>query len=206
MKFHAPAGVTHETLVMNARNNLRSTQPEAYKLFLLCLCGGLRRTEADVCLWSHLNPEDCPIRIESSEFIEPKHGSGGTVYVDASLMKELMSFKGETQNGFIVNSTLKWKPTSYGCYRCEPHWRTLIDWLEDNGISARKKDPRTPETCWRCHRQAERHLRRQRPTPSLDYSNDRQPLHRPTPARGPPNRRFVLRRSHTDYAQPEASA
>jgi hypothetical protein len=27
----------------------------------------------------------------------------------------------------------------YQRYRCEPHWRTLIDWLEDNGISARKK-------------------------------------------------------------------
>jgi hypothetical protein len=54
-------------------------------------------------------------------------------------MKELLSFKGETQSGFVVNSTLKWKPTSYGRYRCEPHWRTLIEWLEHNGISARKK-------------------------------------------------------------------
>lgn len=139
MKFHAPTGVTYETLVTNARNELRSNQPEAYKLFLLCLCAGLRRAEADVCLWTQLNSEDCSIRIESNEFIEPKHGSAGTVYVDASLMKELLSFKGETQNGFVVNSTLKWKPTSYGRYRCEPHWRALIDWLEDNGISARKK-------------------------------------------------------------------
>ena len=24
-------------------------------------------------------------------------------------------------------------------YRCEPHWRTLLDWLETNGLSARKK-------------------------------------------------------------------
>jgi integrase len=139
MKFHAPAGVTYETLMTNARNELRSNNPEAYKLFLLCLCAGLRRAEADVCLWTQLNPEDCSIQIESNEFIEPKHGSGGTVYVDASLMKELLSFKGETQNGFVVNSTLNWKPTSYGRYRCEPHWRTLIEWLEDNGISARKK-------------------------------------------------------------------
>lgn len=27
----------------------------------------------------------------------------------------------------------------YQRYRCEPHWRILLDWLEDNGISARKK-------------------------------------------------------------------
>src|SRR5437899_13101147 len=31
----------------------------AYKLFLLCMCAGLRRGEADVCLWSQLRPEDC---------------------------------------------------------------------------------------------------------------------------------------------------
>ena len=82
MKFHAPAGVTYETLVTNARKELRSQHPEAYKLFLLCLGAGLRRAEADVCLWTQLNPEDCSIRIESNEYIEPKHGSGGTVYVD----------------------------------------------------------------------------------------------------------------------------
>jgi len=139
MKFHSPAGVTYETLVKNARNELRSQYPEAYKLFLLCMCAGLRRAEADVCLWTQLNPDDSSIRIESNEFIEPKHGSGGTVYVDASLMKELLSFKDQGQQGFVVNSTWEWKPTTYDRYRCEPHWRTLMEWLESNGISARKK-------------------------------------------------------------------
>ena len=54
-------------------------------------------------------------------------------------MKELLSFKEETQSGFVVNSTWEWKPTTYGRYRCEPHWRTLLDWLESKGIAARKK-------------------------------------------------------------------
>ena len=139
MKFQTPPGVTYEKLVTNARNELRSGHPEAYKLFLLCLCAGLRRAEADVCLWSQLNSEDNSIRIEANEFIEPKHGSGGTVYVDPSLMKELLSFKNEDSESFVVNSTRGWKPVMYQRYRCEPHWRTLLDWLEDNGLSARKK-------------------------------------------------------------------
>ncbi len=139
MKFHSPAGVTYEALVKNARNELRSQHPEAYKLFLLCMCAGLRRAEADVCLWTQLNPDDSSIRIESNEFIEPKHGSGGTVYVDASLMKELLRFKDQGQEGFVVNSTWEWKATTYGRYRCEPHWRALMEWLEANGIKARKK-------------------------------------------------------------------
>ena len=54
MKFQAPAGVTYEGLVTKARHELRAPNPEVYKLFLLCLCIGLRRGEADVCLWTQL--------------------------------------------------------------------------------------------------------------------------------------------------------
>jgi len=139
MKFQAPAGVTYAGLVTKARDELRADSPEAYKLFLLCLCAGLRRGEADVCLWTQLNTEDNSIRIEANQYIEPKHGSGGTVYVDPSLMKELLSFKDPEQDGFVVSSPLDWKATTYRRYRCEPHWRTLIEWLERNGINARKK-------------------------------------------------------------------
>jgi hypothetical protein len=106
MKFQAPAGITYEALVTNARQELRAASPEAYKLFLLCLCAGLRRGEADVCLWSQLNADDNSVRLEANQYIEPKHGSGGTVYVDPSLMKELLSFKGPEQDGFVVNSPL----------------------------------------------------------------------------------------------------
>lgn len=139
MKFQSPAGVTYEALVTKARHELRAGSPEAYKLFLLCLCAGLRRGEADVCLWTQLNADDNSIRIEANKYIEPKHGSGGTVYVDPSLMKELLSFKEPTQDGFVVNSPLEWKATTYRRYRCEPHWQTLIEWLENNGIDAKKK-------------------------------------------------------------------
>ena len=145
MKLQRSESSTRATKPTNSRQSicrlpeLRSEHPEAYKLFLLCLCAGLRRAEADVCLWTQLNPEDNSIRIEANEFIEPKHGSGGTVYVDPSLMKELLSFKNENSESFVVNSTRGWKPVMYQRYRCEPHWRTLLDWLEDHGISARKK-------------------------------------------------------------------
>ena len=54
-------------------------------------------------------------------------------------MKELLSFRADGQEGFVVQSHLEWKATAYVRYRCEPHWRTLLDWLETNGISARKK-------------------------------------------------------------------
>ena len=70
MKFQAPAGITYEALVTKARHELRADSPEAYKLFLVCLCAGLRRGEADVCLWTQLNADDNSIRIEANQYIE----------------------------------------------------------------------------------------------------------------------------------------
>jgi hypothetical protein len=113
MKLQSPAGVAYDGLVRNARNELRAQNPEAHKWFLLCLRAGMRRSEADVCLWTLLNPEDASIRIEPNEYIEPKHGSGGTIYVDPALMKELLSFKEQTQGSFVVSSNWEWKPSGY---------------------------------------------------------------------------------------------
>jgi hypothetical protein len=57
-----------------------------------------------------------------------------------SCLRSQLDGSGEPeQNGFVVNSPLGWKATTYRRYRCEPHWRTLIGWLESNGIDARKK-------------------------------------------------------------------
>jgi hypothetical protein len=54
-------------------------------------------------------------------------------------MKELLCFKDQTSGKFVVSSDLKWKSVEYMRYRCEPHWRVLIEWLEVNSISARQK-------------------------------------------------------------------
>ena len=54
-------------------------------------------------------------------------------------MKELFGLKESGRDGFVVNSPLEWKATIYQRYRCEPHWRELLNWLEASGISARKK-------------------------------------------------------------------
>ena len=161
MKFQSPAGVTYEALVTQARDELRAENPEAYKLFLLCLCAGLRRGEADVCMWTQLNGDDNSIQIEANKYIEPKHGSGGTVYVDPSLMKELLSFRGPAQDGFVVDSRLEWKATTYRRYRCEPHWETLTEGWRATALT-RKKCPRTAETFRRLHCEAKRHFRWER--------------------------------------------
>jgi integrase len=143
MKFSPPEGVTHQSLIVAARSELRSKEPDAYLLFMLCLCTGLRRAEADVLKWDqlHFGPGagDCYIAIEANEFIQPKHGSGGRVSAEPELLKELLSFKGRATSSFVVNSHMAWKSTVHFRYRCEPHWKVLNTWLAGKGITDRKK-------------------------------------------------------------------
>jgi hypothetical protein len=142
MKFSPPEGVTHQSLIVAARNDLRGKEPDAYILFALCLCAGLRRAEADVLKWDQIHygeGDDCYIAIEANEFIQPKHGSGGRVYAEPELLKELLSFKGRATSSFVVNSHMAWKSTIHFRYRCEPHWKVLNTWLAGKGITDRKK-------------------------------------------------------------------
>jgi len=139
MKFHSPVGITYESLLKDARKEIKATEPEAYKLLLLCLCAGLRRAEADTLLWSQLDENESCVRVVRTEFNEPKHDSGGVVYVDPALLTELDSFKAGSSGQFVVNSPLEWKRTNYTRYRCEPHWETLNGWLSGKGIVATKK-------------------------------------------------------------------
>lgn len=139
MKFHAPVGISYESLLRDGYNELRGPNPEAYKLLLLCLCAGLRRAEADTLLRSQLDKKESCIRIHRTQYMEPKHDSGGEVYVDPAVITELLSTRGEEQGDFLVNSPVEWKRTIHFRYRCAPHWETLNDWLGGKGITAIKR-------------------------------------------------------------------
>jgi hypothetical protein len=140
MKFHAPSGITYQSLLLAARRELLDKYPDAYLLLLLCLCAGLRRGEADVLLWSQVDPQNNLIRVDVNEFIQPKHDSCGEVAIDAALCKELLSLKRRAEGPFVVNSPRAWVRKKYTWYRCEPHWRTLMEWLAKKGIDAQKKN------------------------------------------------------------------
>ncbi len=128
-----------EKLVVEARSELRHPSPEAYKHLLLCLCAGLRRSEADLLLWAQPRPEDNSIAIDMTKYPQPKHDSGGMVYVDPLLMQELMSFRPEAKGEFVVESDREFSRTLDYRYRCAPHWTKLIGWLGPQGITAKKK-------------------------------------------------------------------
>ena len=66
-------------LLENAREELATSRPEQYKIFLLGALAGLRRNEIDVLPWTAFRWNEGVIRIETTEFYRPKsHNSEGT--------------------------------------------------------------------------------------------------------------------------------
>lgn len=112
---------------------------EAYKVFLLCLLAGLRRNEVDKLLWSAIRYQDAAIRIEATNWFEPKAGSAGDIEVDSELLDELKRFMFEATGPFVIESKLQPNLGSNSpSYRAQRHFKFLIGWLRSKGVSAQK--------------------------------------------------------------------
>jgi integrase len=126
-----------------AREELRRSHPEAYKIFLLALTAGLRRKEIDNLLWSQIDFSARKLRIETNEHFEAKTlGSEDEIDLETSIAQELLEFYEERfpmNPDFVILSEKKPKRVvSYHRYRCETHIQFLLDWLRANGVESDK--------------------------------------------------------------------
>jgi integrase len=121
-----------------ARNREQSKR-EQFKILILCLGCGLRRSEADSLLWKNLDFKKNTIYVEVSVFGDLKgRSSEREIDVDNEVMKLLNKFKKEGNGQFLLESELIPKPeANYHYYRCEKHFKGLIKWLHKQGISQR---------------------------------------------------------------------
>lgn len=127
-------------LISRAMIDLRLAEPEAFKIFLLCLMVGLRRNEADKLQWSSINWAKPSVTIEMHEWFAGKcQASEATVPVDPKVLKMLEDFKPADGQGFVINSKVKPKPevVTYTHYRANRHFVTLIRWLRKNQVKGR---------------------------------------------------------------------
>ena len=75
-------------LLESARDELATSKPEQYKIFLLAALAGLRRNELDKLPWSAFRWNEGIIRIEATESFRPKsNDSEGDVLVDPELLE-----------------------------------------------------------------------------------------------------------------------
>ena len=132
--------VDARTLIAAARRDLRASEPEVYKAFLLGLFAGMRRAEIDSVEWGMVDWQNSVIRIEETEWLRLKtQDSAGTITVDAELLAELREFKSASKSPFILASPRPPRNDSIRpYYRCEPIFERLTQWLRAQGITANK--------------------------------------------------------------------
>ena len=128
-----------ERLIAKARAELAEPDPECFKIFLLAVMVGLRRHEIDLLEWGSFYLGLNIIRIEPTEYFEPKsEDSIGDVQVDAELMEIFRGYRTRrAQARFVVASKGTPKPR-YTHYRCQKTFERLTAWLRKKGVKANK--------------------------------------------------------------------
>ena len=126
-------------LMATARDELADAQPEAFKLLLLTLVCGLRRSEADALLWSQFDFENGTVTIEDTDFMRLKsRDSAGVIGLDAELVAMLRGYHARATGAFVLETPKLGRVTITKLkargYRCEATQRVLIDWLRKNGV------------------------------------------------------------------------
>lgn len=123
--------------VANAMRN-RANRERAKALILL-LAAGLRRSEADLLEWDHVDLESGEIVIESTEWFRPKSASAErTVPLPDDLVALLAKLKAKTKGSFVLEGEAPRRVGVSSWYRAEETWTALIEWLRKQGVTATK--------------------------------------------------------------------
>ncbi len=119
---------------------MAKSKHQQFKCLLLSLACGMRRGEIDKLRWQDLNFNGNSIVIDISEHGSLKtFDSAAEIGVDSQVMNELKSYMAGSKGEFVVESNRKPNPNAkYTSYRCEMHFKRLIDWLKSKGIDAAK--------------------------------------------------------------------
>jgi len=127
-------------LIVAARNELKPTEPEVYKVFLLGLFAGMRRAEIDLAEWSMMDWRNGLIKLEETDWLHLKtHDSAGEITVDPEVMAELRELMSGGKSPFIIVSDRPPRNDSARAYyRCEPVFDRLNEWLRSKGVKANK--------------------------------------------------------------------
>lgn len=111
-----------------AKQQLKNSDPNAYKVIILALGSGLRRSEIDRLRWEDIDSEGCRIHVRSSAHgVTKSISSEGVVHVAPALITEL----GERGKGWVV-CPHKSKPAKP--YRADIAMRAATAWLRSQGV------------------------------------------------------------------------
>jgi integrase len=128
-----------EKLLAAAQTELAANHPEQFKIFVLALLAGLRRNEIDKLPWSALDFARGVIRIEATEFFQPKsEDSSGDVEVNPKVLELLQTHRDKAHEVFVIHSDNAPRPAAtFNHYRAEKEFAALNRWLRAKGVTGR---------------------------------------------------------------------
>ncbi|MDQ8201405.1 tyrosine-type recombinase/integrase [Pelagicoccus sp. SDUM812003] len=139
--YRYKGGIDAQALLDKADSELRETNVEAYKVLLLTLVCGLRRTEADLLLWSSFDFSQSCIHVTATEYYQLKSKSSeGVTYFSEEVCRFFQECFAGRSGEFVLESKrppLRHKVT-YQYHRAEKAQEELIAWLRANGVKSRK--------------------------------------------------------------------
>lgn len=127
-----------EALTKAAYGELKNTQPEAFKIYLLALGAGLRRGEIDCLTWEQFDFESCTLSVEVNQYGGTKTDSSAEIIDLSTDVAAYFEAERERSNSeFVIESAADPKAHSkhWNHYRCGGHFRALINWLRSQGVT-----------------------------------------------------------------------
>jgi integrase len=131
-------------ILRSAKAELEIANPEAYKLLLLTLVFGLRRSEADTLLWAQFDFHKRLLVIEDTDYKRLKsQDSAGEIDLEPELCAIFKSFHEKAEGDFVLENPTRLRiievseRKSRG-YRCNETHNFLLDWLRTKGVNDRR--------------------------------------------------------------------
>ena len=124
-------------LVALAREELAGTgKHELFKIFVLAAMVGLRRREIDLLPWTAFHFDQGSLRIEATEFFQPKtEESSGELPLEPELISLFRGYHARARGPFVIENPHEPAPqTAYQSYRCGTEFRALAEWLRLHGV------------------------------------------------------------------------
>jgi integrase len=123
-------------LVKLANDELRDNNPELFKVFVLAVGAGLRRSEIDSLTWKQFDWSNERLNIEVTDVGGLKSAkSAEAIDIGPEMVAVFKKFMKGHEGPFVVSSAVAPMPAAHWKhYRCERHFVELIDWLKSKGV------------------------------------------------------------------------
>lgn len=128
-------------LLATAKEQLMKSDPEVFKVLVLALICGLRRSEIDNLLWRAFDFPSSSLRIETTEYHQLKsEDSAGLIDLDADMLALFRTFRAKHPKSlFVIESPKKpSKQLKARGYRCDPVFERSLTWLRGQGVDSNK--------------------------------------------------------------------